>query len=73
MEPDKIQHLIAGLVIYVLSSIFISALGAFILCAIFAFAKEFIDSSQGRRFNMEDFLFTMLGGTLGLVLDLLFF
>jgi hypothetical protein len=73
IEPDKIQHLIAGLVIYVLATIFIGALGSFIICALFGFAKEFIDSSQGRRFNMEDFLFTMVGGTLGLIIDLLFF
>jgi hypothetical protein len=73
IEPDKIQHLIAGLVIYMLACIVMPPLSCFIICSFFAFGKEFLDSSQGRRFNMEDFLFTMLGGTLGLILDLLFF
>jgi hypothetical protein len=44
-----------------------------IICAFFAFGKEFLDSSQGRRFNMSDFLFTMGGGALALLFDLLFF
>lgn len=73
IEPDKIQHFVAGFVIYALAWIVMPPVSCLIICAFFAFGKEFLDSSQGRRFNMSDFLFTMGGGALALLFDLVFF
>jgi hypothetical protein len=73
IEPDKIQHFVAGFVIYGLAWIVMPPVSCFIVCSFFAFGKEFLDSFQGRRFNMADFLFTMGGGTLALIIDLLVF
>ena len=73
IHPDKLQHFVAGFMIYALAFIVMPPVSCLIICALFAFAKEFFDSYDGRRFNMADFLFTMGGGALAFILDLLFF
>jgi hypothetical protein len=73
IHPDKLQHFVAGFMIYALAWTLMTPVSCIIICALFAFAKEFLDSYDGRRFNMADFLFTMGGGALALLIDLVFF
>jgi hypothetical protein len=69
IEQDKANHLIYGLIIFMISMLFLPPILSFTIVIIIAFLKEVVDTYiKGylrRREFVLDFLYTILGAGLG--------
>lgn len=68
---DKVYHLIAGFLVYLVCSWFYMPTGAFIVCFIVAMGKEFYDIYLNKRISMSDILFTMIGSVICFLIQLI--
>lgn len=73
-EPDKIKHIVAGIVIVIciVALIRVPVFTAFIYCLLLAIGKECYDYWDYGKFSVADILFTLAGGALAWVIIFLY-
>ena len=64
LEKDKIAHVIVGAVITGVLSVFVGQIGALLICAVAAYAKEDYDEAHPERHTQDgwDAYATVCGG-----------
>jgi hypothetical protein len=70
IKEDKANHLIGGVIVYAIASIWIEPVGCLYITSGIGFAKEFYDVYRGKTMNLSDIWYTMIGGVLALLVQL---
>lgn len=71
VEEDKANHFIYGLLIYFIITLFFGDLIGMIICFLSAILKEVYDHySPNHQFDWWDFIWTVMGGLIGLLIHL---